>query len=169
MCFGWLDAQAFALSGKALADGWLSPGEASEGAAEVAAVTAGLRLQAARLAHQQEQADYERRLAADHQQQRRVLKEAAVAALAAGTLPDTSPGTGSSMEPQITGSSAACSKRPPPQTSPPARFPVWAAAVSTQYPEAAAAAVSEIALAAPAAVTISVHLQLSIYLQGASI
>lgn len=90
MCFGWLDAQACALSGRALADGWLSPGEASEGAAEVAAVTAGLRLQAARLAHQQEQADHERRLAAEHQQQRRVLKEAAVAALAAGTLPRTS-------------------------------------------------------------------------------
>ena len=169
MCSGWLDAQALALSGEAIADGWLSPGEASEGAAEVAAVTAGLRLQAVRLAHQQEQADHERRLAADHQQQRRVLKEAAVAALAAGTLPYASPGTGSSVEPQISGSSAACAKRPPPQTSPPARFPVCAAAVSTQHPEAAAAAVTEIALGAAAAVTISVQLQLSIYLQGAFI
>ena len=48
-------------------------------------MTAGVRLQAARLAHQQEQANYERRLAADHLQQRRVLKQAATAALAAGT------------------------------------------------------------------------------------
>ncbi len=47
-------------------------------------MTAGVRLQAARLAHQQEQANYERSLAADHLQQRRVLKQAATAALAAG-------------------------------------------------------------------------------------
>lgn len=66
------------------ADGGASPGEGSEGAADLEAVTAGVRLQAARLAHQQEQANYERRLAADHLQQRRVLKQAATAALAAG-------------------------------------------------------------------------------------
>ena len=68
----------------ARADGGASPGEGAEGAADLDAVTAGVRLQAARLAHQQEQANYERRLAADHLAQRRVLKQAATAALAAG-------------------------------------------------------------------------------------
>ncbi|KAK9834039.1 hypothetical protein WJX81_005023 [Elliptochloris bilobata] len=81
-------ADAFASPKPPIPDGAHSPGEASasEGAADadMEAVTAGVRLQAARLAHQQEQANYERRLATDHLQQRRVLKHAATAALAAG-------------------------------------------------------------------------------------
>jgi hypothetical protein len=69
------------------ADGWLSPAEGGEGGAGLAAVTEAVRLQAARRAHQAEQADYERRMSAEHQAQRRVLKEAATAALAAGARP----------------------------------------------------------------------------------